>query len=255
MVAYYLPLGAGATKRWGSPTYDFWCCHGTLVQAQSAHNAWVYYESDESIAICQYIPSVARTQRDGSAVAIEQTADHQATGAADDNSSAAGSRHRPTHWAVNVSVSCEPPVEFTLKLRVPWWTSHAATVFLNGDPQPAEKVPSSFFTISRRWHSDTIRVELPKSLTVSEIPDEPDTVAFLDGPTVLAGLCQEERMLIGDSCDPSSILVPDNERQWATWRQGYRAKGQQHGLRFRPLNEIVDETYTVYFPVRPREQQ
>ena len=255
MVSYSLPLEAGATKIWGSPTYDFWCCHGTLVQAHTAHNAWIYYENDEGIAICQYIPSLARTERDGSAVTIEQTTGHQAARAAGGGSNAAGPRHRPTSWVVNVRVSCERPAEFTLKLRVPWWTSHEATVFLNGEPLPAKTASSSFHTISRTWHDDTVRVELPKSLTVSEIPDEPDMVAFLDGPVVLAGLCQDERTLIGDKSDPSSLLVPDNERQWTTWLQGYRARGQQHGLRFRPLHEIVDETYTVYFPVRPREQE
>ena len=251
MISYFLPLEAGATKTWGSPTYDFWCCHGTLVQAHAAHNAWIYYENDESIAICQYTPSVAKTQRNGSWVAIEQTLDLQTAAASDDNSSHAGTTHRPTNWAVDVSVSCERPVEFTLKLRLPWWTSRAATVSVNGEPLPEEMVPSSFCTISRTWHNDTIRVELPKSLTVSEIPDEPNMVAFLDGPVVLAGLSSEERMLIGDPGDPSSLLVPDNEMPWAMRQQGYRTKGQRRALRFRPLNEIVDEPYTVYFPVRP----
>src|SRR5665647_2082442 len=32
MVTYFLPLEGGARKVWGSPTEDFWCCHGTLVQ-------------------------------------------------------------------------------------------------------------------------------------------------------------------------------------------------------------------------------
>jgi hypothetical protein len=26
MVAYFLPLRAGARKEWGTPTDDFWCC-------------------------------------------------------------------------------------------------------------------------------------------------------------------------------------------------------------------------------------
>ena len=198
MISYFLPLHAGATKIWGSPTHDFWCCHGTLVQAHSAHNGWVYYENDETIAICQYIPSVVRTQRDGSAVTIEQTMDHQALLGADGNSSAEGSSRRSTGWAVDVRVSCQRPTEFTLKLRLPWWTTHSAAVVLNGEAVSEEKVPSTFFAISRRWHNDTIRVELPSSLTVSEIPDEPETVAFMDGPVVLAGLCRNERALTGE---------------------------------------------------------
>ncbi len=49
------------------------------------------------------------------------------------------------------------------------------------------------------------------------------------------------------------MLIPDNEREWRTWRPGYRTQGQERGLRFLPLYEIVDERYTVYFPIQPRE--
>ena len=184
-------------------------------------------------------------------VAIEQTTEHLASGGADDSSSAIGSRHRSTIWAVDVSVSCQRPVEFTLKLRMPWWTTQPATVVLNGEAVPGEKPPSSFFAISRKWHNDTIRLELPMSLTVSEIPDEPETVAFLDGPVVLAGLCREERVLTGNRSDPSSFLIPDNELELGRpWRSGYHTIGQQLGLRFRPLCEIADEPYTLYFPIQ-----
>ena len=46
-----------------------------------------------------------------------------------------------------------------------------------------------------------------------------------------------------------TILVPDNEREWRGWKPGYRTRDQDRGIRFLPLNEIVDERYTVYFPV------
>ena len=49
-----------------------------------------------------------------------------------------------------------------------------------------------------------------------------------------------------------SLLVPDCEREWGYWLSGYRVRDQERGLRFKPLCEIVDEPYTVYFPVRPR---
>jgi hypothetical protein len=74
-------------------------------------------------------------------------------------------------------------------------------------------------------------------------------VAFMDGPVVLAGLCDEERTLCGDTDHPETILVPDNEREWRGWKPGYRTRNQARGIRFLPLYEIVDERYTVYFPV------
>ena len=64
---------------------------------------------------------------------------------------------------------------------------------------------------------------------------------------VLAGLCDEERELVGD---PKNLLVPDNEREWIHWQHGYRVVQQNRGLRFIPLYEVVDEAYTVYFPVK-----
>jgi hypothetical protein len=93
---------------------------------------------------------------------------------------------------------------------------------------------------------------LPKTLATSPIPDRPDMVAFLDGPVVLAGLCEEERTLYGDTKNPSSLLIPDHEREWHVWKGGYRTVGQDRGTRFIPLYEVVDEPYTVYFPVKEK---
>ena len=104
----------------------------------------------------------------------------------------------------------------------------------------------------RAWNRNSIHVELPRGLHSVPLPDEPDTVAFVDGPVVLAGLCDAEVMLYGDKDRPETILVPDNEREWRTWRPGYRTRDQERGIRFVPLYEIVNERYTTYFPVRKR---
>jgi hypothetical protein len=71
----------------------------------------------------------------------------------------------------------------------------------------------------------------------------------MDGPVVLAGLTEEERLLHGNPAAPETILAPDNEREWTNWIPSYRAVGQARGLRFIPLYEVRDERYTVYFPI------
>jgi uncharacterized protein len=58
-----------------------------------------------------------------------------------------------------------------------------------------------------------------------------------------------EHMLIGTTEDMSTMLIPDNEREWGNWLPGYRVRHQSQWLRFKPLYQIVDETYTVYFPI------
>ena len=76
-------------------------------------------------------------------------------------------------------------------------------------------------------------------------------------PGIYAAVCHDsysaEWALVGDKNRLSDLLVPDNERQWGTWMSGYGVKGQPRGLRFTPINEIVDERYTTYFPIHPQE--
>ena len=162
----------------------------------------------------------------------------------------AGERHRRNCVAFDLTIKAEKPVEFALRVRLPWWLSAGATILVNGEPEEVAGGPSSFHVIRRTWSDDTLHVELPKTITASPIPDEPNKIAFMDGPVVLAGLCDEERTLVGDVDDPASMLAPDNERQWGSWLNGWRAVGQDRGLQFAPLHEIVDEPYTVYFPIR-----
>ncbi|MCX7683358.1 MAG: glycoside hydrolase family 127 protein, partial [Anaerolineae bacterium] len=249
MVAYFLPLQAGAKKIWGTPTEDFWCCHGTLVQAHTLHNAYVYYQDAEGLAVCQYIPTTLEWEWGGVPVTVRQDFDTEASTSRPREPD--GAVHRPQRWVVALAVRCVQPATFTLKLRLPWWLGGQAQVTVNGDPVPVSVGPSTFVEVRRTWQEDTVRVVLPKALSACPLPDEPDTVAFMDGPVVLAGLCDEERVLYGDKERPETILAPDNEREWWFWRPGYRARNQERGLRFAPLYEIRDERYTVYFPVRP----
>ena len=248
MIAYFLPLQAGGKKLWGSLTYDFWCCHGSLVQAHTAHNAYVYYEDDASITVCQYIPSILKTERNGTGLTVQQDAGPSSGSYGNNKISAA--HHRPDTWKISFKVNCEKPCEFTLKLRLPWWVGDKRALTINGETIPIQQGPSEFVSITRTWTQDTMTLELPKCLYVSPLPDAPDVCAFMDGPVVLAGLCNEERMLIGDKDDLSSILVPDNELEWGNWLPGYRVRNQSQGLRFKPLFEVVDEQYSIYFPIR-----
>lgn len=248
MITYFLPLEAGASKRWGHPTYDFWCCHGSLVQAHSIHNTLIYYQSDEGLAVAQYIPSDLNTEIKGVKVHVRQELDHQNHGSACDNSSAAGARHRPSNWTVNIRLDCAAPVEFALNLRLPEWLRGSAEILINGQPCKLRNRPPAFETLLRTWKDDCIKIVLPKNLWTAPIPDEPETVAFMDGPIALAGLCEHEMRISGDSSRPATILVPDNERAWGNWIGNYRTVGQQTSIRFKPIHEVVDERYTIYFP-------
>jgi uncharacterized protein len=242
MIAYFLPLQPGAVKKWGTPTDDFWCCHGSLVQAHTLYAESAYHAQGDDLVVDQYIPSELcwdRASAGGGLVKVTQKFDPQTR-----------ETRRPRNLTVELSVEADTPAEFAIKLRLPWWLKGQPVIEVNGECVEVSNAPSSYVSLRRAWHNDRVRVTLPKGLTLCPLPNQPDTVAFLDGPVVLAGLCDEERALVTETGDPDTILTPDNEREWTNWIPTYRTRGQARGLRFVPLYEVRDERYTVYFPLK-----
>lgn len=109
-ISYFLPLHADAGKVWGSATEDFWCCHGSMVQAHAAHGSTAYYQTAGGVAVCQFIPTAATVEIAGVPVEIRQDLDRQA-----------GLAQRPRSVAVDLAVSAAVPVAFPLDIRIPWW--------------------------------------------------------------------------------------------------------------------------------------
>jgi len=254
MISYFLPIEAGGRKIWGSPTHDFWCCHGTLVQANALHSAYAYYEEPEGLTLAQYIPSDLSWKHGGSAVSIHQTM--KSEGSRDDNrrtySASEAVWHRPQHWEIELDIACDPPASFKLNLRLPWWLGGEPRLEINGRAVKATASRPGFITIDRSWGRDRVNLVLPKRLAPCPLPDRPDMIAVLDGPVVLAGLCSEEKLIEGDPADPATFLTPDNEREWWRLLGGYRTYGQDRAIKFIPLYEVIDESYTLYFPVKKK---
>lgn len=244
MVAYFLPLEGGARKEWGSPTEDFWCCHGTLVQAHTRHaQSAVYAGPGAAVTVAQYVPVRAGIPERDARIDIVLLDDARYVGP-DANAGPGGDRHRPRALRVRVTVTGSAN---QVRLRVPAWISAAPRVHTEASWHHADR----WLEIDHPGGETEIAVEFPFAVRTVPIPDEPSTVAFVEGPTVLAGLVDREVSLIGDSEDAATMLAPDDERQWTQWLVRYRSVGQPQAIRFVPLHEVVDERYSVYFPVRP----
>jgi len=250
ILTYFLPLRAGSTKNWATETESFFCCHGTLVQANATHASGIWYQDPQGLTVAQLIPSNVGWKRDQETVDVSLNRDHQSGGMQAIDGVAAATPRRPDRVVVAIGVHSAKPIDFRLRIRVPWWTDGPPAVFINGERAKDAAVDSGFVALKRPWRDDVIRVEFPKKLSVWPLADRPETVAFMDGPVVLAGLCDEERTLYGDLGRPETLLVPDNEREWTAWTGHYRTIGQDRGIRFIPLHRVGFETYSVYFPVR-----
>jgi DUF1680 family protein len=249
MVTYFLPLRSGSVKKWGTPTDDFWCCQGTLIQAHTIYPNHIFYEEGNDLVLSQYIPCQLDWKKNGKTVSLTLSEDTHPE-----------AHRRPDSRSYELKIASSEPQEFALKFRLPWWMSGKPEVMVNGEQQVVLGSTSSYALIRRVWQKDAIHITLPQNLTTSPLPDLPDTVAFMEGPVVLAAVLGDgsrttsaetltERTLYGKTADPTSLLIPDNEREFTRWRSGYRTHGQAQNLRFIPLYEIQDQCYAVYFPI------
>ncbi|HBM81043.1 MAG TPA: hypothetical protein DD426_09445 [Clostridiaceae bacterium] len=250
LITYYLPLAAGSQKKWGSETNDFWCCHCTLLQANANHREGIYYQNSDEILLCQYLPSEVNFKIDNVNIKLIQQIDSLGGETLKILPIASEISSRPSYISISIKIKCESPSEFTLKLRSPWWLKGKLTCLVNNEKVELSSDGNGFECIRRKWGDDEVNVILGKALTCWPLADCPNMVAFMDGPIVLAGLTSEERMLYGDIDNPYSMLTPDDDRQWDMWKTGWRTINQPVGIRFKPLYEIGNEVYTVYFPVR-----
>jgi len=251
MVTYFLPLRSGSAKKWGTPTDDFWCCQGTLIQAHTVYPNHIFYEEGENLVLSQYIPCQLDWNKNEASIRLTLTED-----------SHLDAHHRPSSQSYQLKITCAQPQEFTIKFRLPWWMSASPEVIVNGEKQAIVGNPSTYASIRRVWHNDTLQITLPQGLSVSRLPDRQDTLAFMEGPVVLAailgdgsgktgaGETDNEKTLYCKKDEPTTVLVPDNERDSSRWRTGYRTQGQPQNIRFIPLYEIQDECYAVYFPIQ-----
>ncbi len=259
LLTYFLPMNPGAVKGWASETGDFFCCHGSMVQANMQLGRGIFFEDGGEIYLTQYLDSKAEIALGDRTINVTQRRD-ALTGLLSLSSENAGRQpfsdvtnqypHQPDRHVQRIRVDMEAPARFSLNLRMPWWLSGKPTLTLNGAPLDISFETGCFARIDREWQpGDELSLTMPMAVTAEPLPDKPDMVAFLYGPTALVGLCDGQRALHVGGARPESLLVHDNEREWSNWKSSFRTTGQTEDIRFIPFNQVGYERYSVYFPI------
>ena len=247
MPAYFLPLASGSRKKWGSKRHDFWCCHGTMVQAQTLYPRLIWYTEGNTVTVAQYIPSEVKLDIGGKEVRLSQCTElknlnNQVFFDEDEG----GEKSR---WSLRFDIGCDEATEFTLKLRMPWWLKGTPQVMVDGEPIRAD-IAENYLYITKFWQNSTIQLLLTPKLTAEPLPDMPEVAALMDGPIVLAGMTDKDIGLHGDIYAPESFLHRRTTHEYKTyvWKQNtYITRHQPVNIEFKPLYEVTDEVYTVYF--------
>jgi uncharacterized protein len=259
LLTYFLPMKAGLCKDWSGETDSFFCCHGTMVQANAALNRGIYYMDGEDIYVCQYFDSEMQTKigqdnitllqkqdsMSGSMLASSNTAGSQYV-----NDTAALHENLPNYRKYDFVVRTSTVKAFSVHYRIPEWIMSEAYFYVNGSVYGKTSDYSQFYTIQREWKDgDTVSIILPIGIRFIPLPDDNKIGAFRFGPEVLAGICNSERLLYVENDDPASEIIIENEREWGQWRYFFKTVNQEPGIQLRRIRDIGYEPYQIYFRI------
>ncbi len=165
---YMVPVGAGVVHEYQDMFNDFTCCVGTGMENHALHGDGIYFNSGNRLWVNVYAPSVAHWAEADATVTMETPF--------------------PLGDAANMKVALKQPRDLTISFRRPAWAGAGFKLAVNGEPVSDLGKPDSYVDVTRRWmDGDTVCIVMPESLHAEPLPDNPDRVALMWGPLVLAG--------------------------------------------------------------------
>lgn len=257
LITYFLPMHAGCRKGWGSKFNDFFCCHGTLVQANAAHNKYLYYQNGKTIFTGVYADSELSFSIDGKDVKLIQHRDSLSGSFHSSSTSSAGHginektriyQHHPNIRLQVFDVKVDEDTQFELKLRLPKWVHSDVVLTVNHEQVPVVVSDDGFVTVDRVWkNNDQLTWAMPMDVYTEALEGTDDVVSYLYGPYTLAGISEDERVLMTYGKKLDELIAHDTEREWGSWKDTFKTKYQDRGFRLIPIKDIGYEKYQLYF--------
>src|SRR5690606_37863398 len=137
----------------------------------------------------------------------------------------------PQYRKYEFTIDTQIEKEFTLNFRIPEWIVSEAAIFVNQELYGKTTDNESFYSIHRKWRAgDKVTLILPIGIQYVSLPDDSQIVAFRYGPEVLAGICDQERMIHVKADAVASELELENEREWGSWRYFFKTVNQDPAI-------------------------
>jgi uncharacterized protein len=245
--SYFLCMTPGAWKTTCTEDQTFWCCNGTALEEYSKLQNSIYFHDADSVYVNLFIASELQWKDRG--IRLKQDTVF------------------PKEPRTRLTVVSSPAGKWTMRVRVPAWTTEEVQVSLNGRALEVTPQPGTYLNLTREWKAgDQIEMEMPMRLKRVVLGEDPNWQAFLYGPVVLAGQFPKgelsQRLQHGEE-DPkvneSPIPVPalkDKGERLETWItpvdeksltfQATATTGEVVTLK--PINESW-QRFAVYFQV------
>ena len=233
MMSYFIPLSSGAHRTYSTPFDDWTCCHGSGMENHTKHGDSVYFhQGSQKLFVNLFVPTELNWREAG--ISLKQESDF------------------PYDGRIKLTITDGADADFELAIRHPSWATGEISVEVNGQVAATSSKPSSYFSIIRTWKvGDEITFTLPMELYTEAMPDNPNRVAILYGPVVLAA----DLGLESDSPSRTPVLITDSKpiSDWLRPVVGESLAFLTHGvgrpsdLKLRPFFELYRERYAVYF--------
>jgi hypothetical protein len=165
---YMTPLMTGTERGYSTPDdNEFWCCVGTGMESHAKHGEAIFWEGDNCLFVNLYIPADASWEGRRAKLSLDTRYPFEA-------------ESRLTLTQLEVAG------RFVIALRVPRWANHGVKVKVNGAPV-TPTMANGYAVVERRWkQGDTVAITIPQGLRTESTAGDPDTIAILRGPMVLA---------------------------------------------------------------------
>jgi len=231
MTCYYVPLAQGARKTYCTPFDSFWCCTGTGMENHVRYGEQIYSHHGPDLYVNLFIASTLDWPEQGLRLRME-------------------SRY-PESGRVCLTFDLDKPVESTLYIRRPAWATGEVALRVNDTPEPVTAQPGQYLPIRRTWkNGDQVRINLPMHLSIEAMPDNPDRIAFLYGPMVLAGEFGDRKpepwvpVLMTQDPEPSNWIERVSRRPLQFKTTGV---GRPRDFTLIPFYRLHGQWYSVYF--------
>jgi DUF1680 family protein/rhamnogalacturonyl hydrolase YesR len=241
-VLYFHSLQMGGHKLFQDP-FSFTCCVGTGMENHSKYGGCVFFKSAEELFVTQFVAAELDWKEKG--VVLQQV-----TGF-------------PEEQGTTLRFLNERPVDLILRIRKPSWADERFSVVVNGKKKRVRQEPGSFIRVKGKWKKgDEVVVEIPFTFRLEAMPDNPERVAIMYGPLVMAadlGPAYEKEAgdplyvpgLVTEARNPSDWFVPLDSQPNRFMTDGVCRPGD---VTVRPLYTINDRNYTVYWDICSEEE-
>ncbi len=248
MMMYFVPLATGRHKMFNLPNGSFWCCTGTGMENHARYGEAVYFHQGDRLYVNLFMATELNWKAKGVKVRQETAF--------------------PNADTTTLTIKTDKPTRIDLRIREPYWAVQGMRVKLNGRDLAAEPAADHTLAIDRSWKDgDTLEVRMPMSLHRHAMPDDPNLMAFMVGPLVLAGKLGGEGLTDENTHtaenwykfkEPMPTVPPmkvtsDNINDWLKPVPGkpmtFQTTCLEKPIELVPFHRLFDQRYCVYWRV------